>query len=129
MAVSENLTSTASMAKMKTASFNLAQSAGSYDLLTASGDVYVEVLSAYVKTAGAGFTSAAIATDHTTPKSIVAAALVAAVTLDLSMTLVNTDFVLPNGKKIRGTIVGTGSGGEIVLVVRYSPITANATLV
>lgn len=114
--------------RVKVGVFNTAQAAGTYDLLTATGDVYVEVLSAYAKTAGGGFTTAAVATNHTTPKSIVAAAVAAAVTLDLAMTLVTTAFVLPSGKKIQGTIVGTGNAGEIDVVVRYSPLTAGATL-
>lgn len=115
--------------RIKTGVFNTNQVAGTYDLLTASGDVYVEVLAAYAKTAGAGFTSVAIATDHTVPKSIVASALLAAVTLDLSMTLVTTSFLLQSGKKIQGTIVGTGTGGEVDVIVRYAPATAGAKLV
>lgn len=119
-----------SIPRIKSGVFNTNQVAGTYDLLTATGgDVYVEVLSSYVKTAGAGFTSVSVDTNHTVPKSIVASALLAAVTLDLSMTLVATSFVLPSGKKIQGTIVGTGSGGQIDVIVRYTPITAGATLI
>lgn len=115
--------------KLRKGVFNTSQVAGTYDLLTASGgDVWVEVLSAYVKTAGAGFTTAAINTNHTTPKSVVAATAAASVTLDLAMTVVTASFLLQSGKKIQGTIVGTGSGGEIDLVVRYTPVDAGATL-
>lgn len=114
--------------RIKAGIFNLAQNAGTYDLLTASGDVYVEVLAAYAKVAAVGLTSASIATDHTVPKSVVASALAAAITLDLSMTVVTNSFVLQSGKKIKGTIVGNGSGGEIDVVVRWQPVTAGATL-
>lgn len=117
-----------SIPRVKEAVFNTNQNAGTYDLLTATGDVYVEILAAYVKIAGAGFTTAAIATNHGTPKSVVAATAAASVTLDLAMTVVSAAFLLPSTKKIQGTIVGTGSGGEIDLVVRYTPVTAGATL-
>lgn len=108
--------------------FNLNQAAGTYNLLTAAGDVWVEVVAAYVKTAAGGLTSVSIQTDHTTPKSIVASALLAAVTQDLSMVLVVSSFLLPTTKHISGTIVGTGSAGEIDLVVRWIPMTVGATL-
>lgn len=114
--------------RVKSGAFNVAQNAGTYDLLTASGDVYIEILAAYVKVAGAGFTSCSIATNHTVPKNIVASTLVASVTLDLSMSLVTTGFLLPSGKKIQGTIVGTGSAGEIDVIVRWAPVTTGAVL-
>lgn len=115
--------------RIKTASFNLSQNAGNYTLLTATGgDIYVEIASAYVKTAAGGLTSALIETNHTVAKSIVASALQAAITLDLDMTVVTAKFVLPSTKVIRGTIVGTGNAGEVVLIVKYWPITAGATL-
>lgn len=116
------------IARIKAGVFNTNQVAATYDLLTATGDVYVEVLAAYVKTAGSGFTTAAIATNHTTPKSIVAATAAASVTLDLAMTVVSSSFLLPSTKKIQGTLVGSGSGGEIDVVVRWAPVTAGATL-
>lgn len=108
--------------------FNLSQAAATYTLLTATGDVWVEIVAAYVKTAAAGLTSLTVQTDHTTPKSIVASALLAAVTQDLSMTVVTSSFLLPSTKHITGTIVGTGSGGEIDLVVRWFPMASGATL-
>lgn len=108
--------------------FNLNQAAGSYILFTATGDVWVEIVAAYVKTAAAGLTSITIGTDHTTPKTIVASALLAAITADLSMTIVTSSFLLPSTKRIAGSIVGTGSGGEVDLVVRWVPMTTGATL-
>lgn len=116
--------------KVTHTNFNLNQAAATYDLLTATnGDVWVEIEQAFVKTAAAGLTSLSIATNHATPKSIVGSIARASVTTDLIMTLVVPKFVLPSGKKIQGTIVGAGSGGEIILVVKYFPITADATLV
>lgn len=108
--------------------FNLNAAAATYSLLTATGDVLVESVSAYVKTASGGLTSLTIQTDHTTPKSIVASILNAAVTIDLAMTIVTAAFVLPSGKKITGTIVGTGNAGLIYVVARWVPLTAGALL-
>lgn len=116
---------------VKAGTFNLSQVAGTYDILTATGgNVWVEIEQVYVTTAAAGLTSALIETDHTAgAKSIVASVLLAALTADSLQTIVTSKFLLPSGKKIRGTIVGTGSGGSISVIVKYAPITAGATLV
>lgn len=112
-------------------SINLAQNAGTYTAATATGgDVYIEIATAYVKTAATGLTSALIVTNHATaPKSIVASTLLASITGDASLTVVTTSFILPSTKAIQYTIVGTGSGGVITLVTKWSPVTAGATLV
>lgn len=117
--------------RLNVATFNLNAAAGSYTLFTASGgDVWVEIEQAFVKVAAAGLTSALIETNHgAAAKSIVASALLAAITVDLVMTLVTTKFVLPSGKIIRGTIAGTGSGGSILLVVKWAPLATGALLV
>lgn len=117
-----------SIPRSKAGIFGTNRVAGTYDLFVATGDVYVEVLSAYVKAAGSGYTSISIATNHTSPKSVVASTPVANVTLDSSLSLVTTSFLLPSGKKIQGTIVGTGTGGEVNLIVRFTPVTPGATL-
>lgn len=117
-----------SIPRIKKGTFNLSQVAGTYDILTASGDVWVEIQAAYVKTAAAGLTSALVVTDHATPKSIVASTLLASITLDTALTIVTSSFLLPSGKKIQGTIVGTGSSGEVSVVIRYTPLTAGATI-
>lgn len=114
--------------RVKNGVLSLVHTAGTYDILTATGDVWVEISAAYVKTAGSGLTSALIQTNHTVPKSIVASTLAAAITLDLSMALVTTSFLLPDTKKIQGVIVGTGIGGEIDVIVKWAPLTAGATL-
>lgn len=114
--------------RTKAGTFNLAQVAATYDILTATGDVWVEVVAAVATAAGTGFTTAAIATNHATPKSIVAAVAAASVTIDLALTLVSAAFVLKSGQKIQGTIVGTGSAGSVYVVVKYAPLTAGATL-
>lgn len=109
--------------------FNLAQAAATYDLLTATGgDVYCDVQIVYVKTAAAGLTSAQVVTDHTTPKAVISSTVLASLILDAILTLSIGKFVLPSGKKIRGTIVGTGSAGLVYVVVNYVPLAAGATL-
>lgn len=109
-------------------SFNLAQAAGTYPLLTATGDVYCEIKEAYVYTAATGLTSITLTTSHSTPKSIVASTALASLTLDAILTTVTNAFVLPNSKKLQGTIVGTGTAGLLYLVVAWTPLTAGATL-
>lgn len=109
--------------------FNMSQVAGTYTLGTATGgDVWVELLGAYVKTAATGLTSVTVVTDHATPKTLVASILLAALTLDSIQVVAIPAFLLPSGKRIQGTIVGTGTGGEMDLYVRVSPMTNGATL-
>lgn len=114
--------------KYAVGSFNLAQAAATYTILTASGDVFIDDIQAYVKTAAGGLTSVTIQSNHATPKSIVASILLAAILIDLQLTIVTGKFVLPDTKLITGTIVGTGNAGLIYVVARWIPITAGATL-
>lgn len=115
--------------RLALAQFNMAQVASTYTLLTATGgDVFCEVKEAYVKTAATGLTSVNLNTGHTTPKSIVASTALAALTLDAILSLVTAGFVLPSGKTITGTIVGTGTAGLMYLVINYVPLTPGATL-
>ena len=108
--------------------FNLNQGAATYNLATATGDVWIEIVGAHVKAAGVGFTTVALGTDHTTPKVTVAAVAVAALVLDLVLTVAISSFLLPSGKHLTGTLVGAGSGGEIDTYVRWTPMTSGATL-
>lgn len=128
MPLAPGISSSADQIRYAKGLFNLNQAAATYTLLTATGDVWVEIVAAYVKTAAAGLTSLTIQTDHTTPKSVVASAVAVAVTQDLSLTIVTASFLLPSTKHITGTIVGPGSGGEIDLVVRWLPMASGATL-
>lgn len=109
-------------------SFNLAQAASTYTLLTANGDVWIEDIQAYVKTAAGNLTSVTIQSNHATPKSIVASILLAAILIDLQLTIVSGKFVLPDTKLITGTIVGTGNAGLIYVIAKWAPITTGATL-
>lgn len=112
-----------------TASFNLAQAAATYTLLTATnGDIWIEDVQAYVRTAAGGLTSAALQTNHTTPKVVVASLLLAALTLDLQCTIVTPRMVLPSTKIISGSIVGSGNAGLVYVICRWVPITPGAVL-
>lgn len=112
-----------------TGQFSLAQVAGTYDILTASGgDVEVTVQAVYVKTGQGGLTSAQIVTDHTTPKSVTASTVAASLGKDVVVPITTSTFILPSGNKIRGTIVGTGTAGLIYVTCDYRPVTPGAVL-
>lgn len=109
---------------------SLARSAGTYDLVTATGgDMWIEIEAAQVTVAAAGLTSALLITDHATPKTLVASVLLASLTLDSLLTVAIPKFLLPSGKKLRLTIVGTGSAGNIAIIAKIAPASAGATLV
>lgn len=115
--------------RVKTATLNFAQTAATYDAFTATGDVWVEVEQAFMKTVAGGLTSATIQTNHTAgAKSIVASTLVAALTADTILSVVTNKFVLPDTKKIQYTIVSNGNAGVGYLTIKWAPITAGATL-
>lgn len=108
--------------------FDLVRPAGTYDLATATGDVWVEIIGAQVKTAAGGLTSASVVTSHTAPKTVIAAVLLAALILDAQPVVALNSFLLQSGRKIQGTIVGTGTLGELDVVVRWTPVSADAVL-
>lgn len=118
-----------SLTKTAYLTFNLSQNAGTYDLgVVSGGDIAISQIIPYNSVAGAGFTTAAIATNDTTPTVIAAATAAAVLTGGLSMTPITVPIVLPSGKKIQGTIVGTGSGGTIKVAVIYHPLANGAVL-
>lgn len=112
---------------------NCAQAAGSYDLLTAVGDVMIMMQKYYQITAGATFTSLAIQTDDSTPAVLLSAAEGAVANLTLNKNIISTTtnapVILKSGKKIRMTLVGATGTGTGTLAVMYVPLTSGATLV
>jgi len=109
--------------------FNLAQAAATYDLGTVSGgDILVLTAAPYNSVAAGGLTTAAITTNDTLPTAILAATALVTLTGGLNLTLFNTPFVLPSGKKIQGVIVGAGNAGTIKLAVRYQSLANGAVL-
>ena len=109
---------------------------GTYDVLTAVGDVMILGQETFVKVAGVGFVSIELLTNQTTTVQIMTAAegAVANITIDknlLGLTMPNNQrFQLRAGEKIRLKVNGTdGTAGELRMVVEYRPITGGATLV
>ncbi len=116
-------------ARAKSFTFTLTNNAGAYALATATGgDILVLDCLPYNDAAAVGLTSVSISTDDTTPVAILASTLLAAMTGGKNLTALTTPFVLKSGKKIVGTIVGTGSGGTIKLAVLYLPLASGASL-
>lgn len=103
---------------------NLNQAAATYDLATAASDLVVVGACLYMATAAAGLTSVAIQTDTTTNYQILSAADGALVNLTGGKVIATTwtqgqPFYLPSGKKVQYTIVGTSSGGSMVVSLLY----------
>lgn len=105
---------------------NTSQSAGTYTVCTATGDILIEKFAVYVKTAGAGLVSLSLQTNDTTPFSLLTGTegLLANLGLGANLNPANKDksFFVANGKQITATIVGTGTGGSVVLCLVYFPV-------
>jgi hypothetical protein len=114
--------------KAKTFTANLNQSANTYDLATASGDVYVISYQVKSGTAATGLTSASIQTNNTVPVSILASTLLASLTGDTALSNSTGGFLLESGKKIRYTIVGTGTAGTVMGTFYFIPVTSGADI-
>lgn len=111
---------------------NEAQAAGTYTLLTATGDVLVTVNRFYQITAGATFTSISIQTNDTTAFSLMTSTegLIANLTASKNITTANitTPFLLKSGKLIQLTIAGSTGTGTGTLGLQYVPITSGSYL-
>lgn len=109
---------------------SLIHAAGTFDIATATGgDMWVEIEVAQVTVAAIGLTSALLTTNHTTPKVFVASTLLAALLLDSLLAVAVPKFLLPSGKKLQVTIVGTGSAGNIAIIAKTAPASVGGTLV
>lgn len=113
----------------KTYSFNMSQAAGTYTIGTVSGgDIMVQDVTCYVSVAAVGLVSVAVQTNDTTVSQMLATTLLASLTGGKSLTPFATLTYLPSGKLIQGTIVGTGSGGTLLIVVRYIKLASASVL-
>lgn len=117
----------------KQATLNLAQAAGTYDLVTASGDVFIPLkeLALYMATAGATFTSVAIQTNQTTPEVVLTAGEGAVASLPAQKIVVHANekgIYLASGQKIQYTIVGSTGTGSMIATIFYRAVSAGATL-
>lgn len=108
------------------------QAAATYDITTATGDVFVERYYVYVATAGATLTSVAIQTNDTTAFALMTAVEggVANLLAGSNINPANKDksFKLTSGKKIQFTIAGATGTGSLRLGVIYRPVTTGATI-
>lgn len=110
-------------------SFNLAQAAATYNVGTVSGgNILIKSVTPFVSVAAAGLVSAALGTDNTTADVIIAATVLASLTGGKNLTPMTVPLYLASGKHITGTIVGTGSGGTMLVLVEYYPLTDGAVI-
>lgn len=108
---------------------NLAQVANTYTLCTATGgDIYIVGYAVYSPTAATGLTSVSVKSNNTTAVTLLSSTLLAALTADTNLGQSNNQFYLPSGKSLQYTIVGTGTGGTLNVVVQYVPLATGATL-
>lgn len=89
---------------------------GTVDVCVATGDVIIKSVLPFVKVAPGGLTTSALVTNEGTPRTLLAATVLASLTLGTTLTLFSTPFVLPDTKKIQRTNVGTGTGAGIFIV-------------
>lgn len=109
--------------------FSTVRSAGTYDILTATGDVFILDYEIKTGAASTGLTSLTVQSNNTTPLVMLSSKLLAALTGDKSLISSGTGFLLENTKRIQSTIVGTGTGtGTLIVTATYVPVTAGATL-
>lgn len=112
---------------------NLAQAANTYDLLTATGGIFIGKIVFYVATAGATFDSVSFQTNQTNPTEIMSAAEGAVANLTVQKIIpITYTFAVPiylaNGQKIQYTIVGATGTGSLTCSVLWSPATVGATI-
>lgn len=106
--------------QVKVFTVSLAQSAGTYDVFSASGgDVFIKRIVPYVDSAAAGLTSITLQTDDTTSVAILSSTLLAALTAGKNLTPFTTPTLLKSGKKGQITIVGIGSAGSLKVAVEF----------
>ena len=119
--------------KCKVFTANLAQAAATYDLATvnAVGGVVILGVDVYCVTAGATFTSVAIASNDTVPVAILSAVEGAVANLSAGKNIAKAftgPTYLHTGKKLQYAIVGVTGTGSLRVIVRYQPSAAGADL-
>jgi len=111
---------------------DLSQDANTYDITTASGDVFIEDFVIYVATAGATFDSVSIQTNDTTAYSLMTSeeGAVGSLTAGLNYNTATKgkSIRLTSGKKLQYTIAGSTGTGSIKLELKWRPISAGASI-
>jgi hypothetical protein len=121
--------------QIKTATIDLNQAAGTYDLFTGSAQIvslYSLVFKCPVGAAGGALTSISIHTDYVTPQVIIPAVdgVVGNLTWEAQLSWTGA-ILLGVGKKIQLTIAGGATGAAYVctVVVEYTAVTSGGVLV
>jgi hypothetical protein len=118
-----------SLVRVATSVHTLNQVAGTYTLLTATGDVYLQDAVFYNSVAAGGLTNIKVNDDNATPDLLLAQVLLAALTGGVNLV---SNFVapvlIPDGHKIRLVQVGDGNAGELRCFFRYLPASLGAVL-
>ncbi len=122
-----------SLKKVKVFTVNLAQAAGTYTLATcnATGGVLIHDVQIYCTVSGATFTSAAIATNDTTPVTIMSSVEggVANITSGKNIAKAFTGpTYLHTSKLIQLAMVGTTGTGTCLMIVHYTPTVSGADI-
>ncbi|MFA5135464.1 MAG: hypothetical protein WC505_06800 [Patescibacteria group bacterium] len=127
------------MLRNKEVTLDLTQAAAptTYDALTATGDVMIMGINAYVQTAGGGdLTSVSIQTNQTTPLVLLTAGQGAVANLlaqshpTSTMQTLVAPWTLRSGQKVQYTLTAAGGAhtGSMRLFCSYMPISPGATL-
>lgn len=108
---------------------SLIHTAATYDLGTVSGGaIEIADICWYNDVAAIGLVSVVAQTNDTTPTVVLATVLLNALTGGLPLTSYAGPLYLPSAKKLQYTIVGTGTAGTLIAVVRYRPLAAGAVI-
>jgi hypothetical protein len=111
---------------------NLAQAAGTYDLFTATGTIFVEDINLFCTVVGATLTSVSVSTNDTV-RTVILTAVEGAVAnvvagTNMQPATKGKSFRLLSGGKIQYIIIGATGTGTILATIKYRPISVGATL-
>lgn len=104
---------------------DLGRAAGTYDIVTASGDVVIESIAFHVTTAATLLTSAAVKTDDTTVNTVLTAVVLAALLDGAALTPYAGALLLRSGKKLQVILVGLTGTGTLRMIARYRTLPSN----
>lgn len=118
-----------SLVKVADLTFNMGQAGGTYDIGTVSGgDIEIIDIAFQTTVAALGLTSVTVQTNNAVPDTLLASVLLAALLAGANATPFTGKIRLASGKKIQGTVVGTGSAGTMKVSVRYQPLAQGALI-
>lgn len=121
------------LTQIKEFTADLSQAAGTYDLCTASGKIFIPMkdIACYMSTAGGTLTSVAVQTNQTNATVILTAGEGAVASLLAQKVVIHAAegaITLESGQKIQYTIVGLTGTGSMKVTIRFTPLTSGGTL-